>query len=150
MRVTSSVRLEASVRVVTEFVATLDAYTEWMPIVHKANLRGDATWDVELRAKVGPLARSKRLTMTRTACEASGDGRGFRAVFERCEPAGRRHAPWVLTVTLNSSDGSVQSSELDMELFYGGSLWTGGLLEKVLSDAIDTGKQNLADLVRGR
>lgn len=148
MRVVSSVDLDAPVRVVKRHVIDLDTYTSWMPIVHRANRREDTepTWDVELRAKVGPLARSKRLTMCRTLLDEH-DETSLRAVFERRERDEKRHAPWVLTVQLVALDSG--RTRLDMELFYGGTLWTGGILEKVLSDSIDSGKRRLAALVCG-
>ena len=151
MRVASSVGLDAAMRTVRKHVVDLDAYTAWMPIVHRAVAHTDqpATWDVELRAKVGPLARSKRLTMSRTLLDEEESGRSLRAVFERNEADGRRHAPWVLTVSLTCAEGDTSRTRLDMELFYGGTLWTGGILEKVLSDSIDTGKRRLSELVSG-
>lgn len=127
----------------------LAEYVAWMPIVHRADasVSTDHTWNVELRAKVGPLARSKRLTMQRTALEDDSAHRSVRAVFERRETDERRHAPWILTVSLSSIGGGTRT-RLDMELYYGGNLWTGGILEKVLSDSIDSGKRKLAELVR--
>ena len=34
-----------------------------------------------------------------------------------------------------------------VELYYGGALWTGGILEKVLADHIERGRENLCALV---
>jgi hypothetical protein len=34
-----------------------------------------------------------------------------------------------------------------VELFYGGGLWTGGILERVLADHIERGRENLVALV---
>lgn len=156
MKIESSVVLDARVRDVMPHVMTLDKYVAWMPIVHRATVHQSepTTWDVELRAKVGPLARSKRLTMHRTVCEEHADGSGARAVFERRETDGRKHAPWVLTVelTLLEDDSALSSNSprtrVDVEMLYGGNLWTGGILERVLSDSIDSGKSALAELVR--
>jgi hypothetical protein len=47
-------------------------------------------WDVELRARLGPLARSKRLRMVRTV----RDPETFTATFERDQADGRNHSPW--------------------------------------------------------
>lgn len=151
MRVESTVELNAAIIDVMPHVATLDKYVAWMPIVHRAVVRPSDPdlWDVELRAKVGPLARSKRLTMRRTVHEQHADGSGARVVFEREETDGRRHAPWTLTVVLTSTgDDSRALTRVDVELFYGGALWTGGMLERVLSESIETGKASLARLVR--
>ena len=38
-------------------------------------------------------------------------------------------------------------SRLDMRLHYGGALWTGGVMEKVLADQIVAGREKLLELV---
>ena len=48
------------------YVADLARYVEWMPMVHGVEAVDDGVWNVELRAKVGVFARSKRLRMKRT------------------------------------------------------------------------------------
>jgi hypothetical protein len=121
-------------------VERLDDYPVWMPLAHRveavADDQGRPAWQVELRAKVGPLARSKRLRMVRTVHDpASG-----RVTFERSEVDGRRHSPWVLDASV-STDG--EASRLEMRLHYGGSLWTGGVLERVLADQISAGRDRL-------
>ncbi len=98
------------------------------------------SWDVELRAQIGPLARSKRLRMTRTVHEPPR-----RVVFERTEVDGRRHSPWVLESVL-TEQGSGET-ELTMTLTYGGNLWTGAVLEHVLDDHVDRGARSLTALV---
>ena len=98
---------------------------------------GEPVWRVELRAHVGRLARSKRLRMARTECDPVA-----RVVtFERQEVDGRRHAPWVLRASV------LPGSELHVHLHYGGRLWTGGVLERVLADSIVNGRQRLLALV---
>lgn len=145
------------------FVHDLAKYPAWMRLAHRVESlpddpRGPA-WSVELRAQVGPLARSKRLRMVRV----SDDGAGH-LVFERHESDGRRHSPWVLTVTLTddatrdatrdstqdaASHASSPSSHLVMHLHYGGKLWTGGVLERILSDEIERGRDRLVELASG-
>jgi len=130
----------------------LPAYLGWMGLVHEVEeLEPDSTgpegvsrpaWDVELRARVGPLARSKRLRMVRTVHEPVRS-----AVFERRELDGRSHAPWVLTALVEPATGS--QVELTMRLSYGGSLWTGAVLQRVLDDEIRAGSENLLALVSG-
>lgn len=124
-------------------VETLDRYPAWVHLVHRAERLDapDAEWDVELRARLGPFARSKRLRMRRTV----HDPVGHVAVFERHEIDGRSHSPWVLRAEV-SAVGS--GSELRMHLHYGGGLWTGGVLERALSDQITQGSERLAALVR--
>jgi hypothetical protein len=128
------------------WVDDLVAYPAWLPLVAAAQpfATGDARrWDVELRARFGPLARSKRLRMARTVQEA-----GRLAVFERAEDDGRTHAAWVLraeTSAITLADGSA-GSHLTMRLHYGGSLW-GPMLERVLTDQIEQGRRRLLELV---
>ena len=125
------------------WVDDLGRYPQWMPLVHRAVPDDEVAgvWMVELRARVGPLARSKRLRMTRTVLEHPS-----RVRFERAELDKRQHAPWMLGAELAPTlDAS--GTRLTVSLHYGGSLWTGGLLERVLSDQIDAGKRNLLALV---
>lgn len=141
MRVQSTVSLDASTVEVFPFIADLDRYREWMPLVHNARTDGDSAWLVELRAKVGPLARSKRLRMARTEkivpSTSQDDGK---VVFERSEVDGKKHSPWILTVHVHAVG---ESSRVDVELEYQGSLWTGGILEQVLHHNIDAGREGL-------
>ena len=125
------------------YVDDLGRYPSWMDLVHRVEpLGGDGSpaWQVELRARVGPLARSKRLRMQRTV----HDTEARRVVFERAEADGKRHSAWVLSAEVGHSDGR---TTLDMHLYYGGALWTGGVLERVLADQIRNGRDRLAALV---
>jgi len=129
------------------FVDDLSDYPQWMDLVHRVELAapvdsdaGRPAWQVELRARVGPLARSKRLRMQRTVFDETA----HRVVFERAEADGRRHSPWVLSGEVAHADGI---STLQMHLHYGGGLWTGGVLERVLTDQITNGRERLAALV---
>lgn len=127
------------------FVDDLAKYPAWMDLVHRVEpfvVADDESpaWQVELRGRVGPLARSKRLRMQRTV----HDTELHRVVFERAEGDGRKHSPWVLTAQVVQRD---ELSELLMHLHYGGALWTGGVLERVLGDQITQGRQRLVELV---
>lgn len=115
-----------------------------MPLVHDVDpIPGpdDAppAWIVELQAKVGPFTRSKRLRMVRTVHRP-----GERVRFERSEADDRSHAPWVLTADLEPLG---DATRLTMTLRYGGRLWTGGVLERVLDDQVRQGSETLLDLV---
>ena len=127
------------------FVDELTDYPQWMPLAHTVSSAGqDAEgrpmWNVELRARVGPLARSKRLRMVRSVHDAaSGHVR-----FERQEDDGRRHSPWVLDGHVVAADAG---SRLEMNLHYGGALWTGGVLERVLAEQIIAGREQLLALL---
>lgn len=130
------------------WVDDLDRYPEWMRLTHSVQRLADAgctdetpAWSVELRAKVGPLARSKRLRMVRTVRRHDE-----RVVFERRELDGRQHSPWVLTVEL---EDLAPGTRLGVHLHYGGRLWTGGVLERVLADEVDRGRARLSELLDG-
>lgn len=126
-------------------VEDLVAYEAWMPLIHEVESLEVAAgalpaWSVELRAQVGPFARSKRLRMERTAHVVDE-----LAVFERAENDGRTHAPWVLRAEL-TPDGP-DTTSLAMELSYGGSLWAGAALGRVLDDQVRRGSDALLELV---
>jgi carbon monoxide dehydrogenase subunit G len=139
-------------------VDDLSRYPAWMDLVHdvqEVTAAGDRrAWEVELRAQVGPFARSKRLRMVRTVHEPS-----HRAVFERSEIDGRRHSTWILAAQLESDprgDRHVDSpvarpergeSTLTMTLTYGGNLWTGAVLQRVLDDHVERGAAALRALL---
>jgi hypothetical protein len=142
VRTTATLEAECRPEVLFGHVDVLDRYPAWMSLVHAAQPTtsdADPAWSVELRTRVGPLARSKRLRMERTAHEP-----GRLACFERRELDGRRHAPWMLTARV---DPSGSGSRLTMELSYGGSLWTGGVLQRILDDEIRRGSERLIELV---
>jgi hypothetical protein len=128
---------------VFEHVALLDQYPPWMRLVHKVEALepddGRPAWWVELRARIGPFARSKQLRMVRVQVEQD------RAVrFERIQPDEHDHANWILSVRLEpAGDGTW----LTMDLAYTGDLWTGGVLGRVLDDEIRRGRDGLRRIV---
>jgi len=126
---------------VCSWVDRLELYPRWLELVREARpVDGDdPAWVVDLRAKVGPLARSKRLRMVRTE-----HVHGVSAVFERRELDSRRHSPWVLRSTISGAS----SSRLVMSLHYGGGLWA-PVLERVLQAEVDAGRARLTALLTG-
>lgn len=125
------------------YVEDLAQYPRWVDLVHSATpaARDEEAWDVELRARIGPLTRSKRLHMRRAI-------RDERTVeFRRHETDGRRHSDWVLRAELDEIAGGTR---LTMRLHYGGALWTGGLLERALADQITSGRSRLLELLATR
>ncbi|MEY2553640.1 MAG: hypothetical protein QOC57_1500 [Ilumatobacteraceae bacterium] len=142
MDVTASLEARCAAEVLLELVDDLSTYPQWNGLVHSAvaDSMSDGAWDVELRARMGPLARSKRLRMVRTLRDAAS----FTVRFERDQADGRNHAAWVLDATIVERDGV---STLTMHLHYGGSLWTGGVLERVLADQITSGRERLREIV---
>jgi len=140
MDLVASVEVPVSVEKLFDYVADLANYSSWLEFVHKVELVGestesDTTWLVELRAKLGVLARSKRLRMTRTLCEHPKV-----VVFERREQDSRRHSEWILHATVSQT---ATGAKLETNLHYSGNLFTGGMLERALSDQIATGREKL-------
>jgi len=133
-------------------VDDLATYPKWLSIVTKvvavdADEAGDdpgPAWVIDLRGRLGPLARSKRLRMVRTAFEGPTHIR-----FERREVDGRSHSAWVLDAEVEPHpDGADAGSRLTMRLHYGGS-FGGSLLERMLRDEIEQSRPKLLERVAG-
>ena len=123
------------------WVADLTTYPRWLDIVPRAESAASATgdpgpaWQVDLRGRIGPFARSKRLRMVRAVLDEPTS-----VTFERRERDGRSHSPWVLRATVEASaDGA---SRLLMHLHYGGGLW-GPVVERLLGDEIERSRPRL-------
>jgi carbon monoxide dehydrogenase subunit G len=142
MRTRESVVVPADPATVFPFVVDLAQYPRWLPLVHAAHADGPDAWTVELRARVGPFARSKQLRMART--ETAPDAL---AVFERAEVDGRDHARWALRCELAPVD---DGTLVTMHLSYDGRLWTAGILERVLDEEVRRGRAGLVELVSAR
>ena len=124
-------------------VDDLGRYPAWLDIVGRAERAPPApgdpgpAWVVDLRGRLGPFARSKRLRMVRSRHEPPGA-----VTFERRETDGRAHSPWVLRAEVaGGEDGA--PSHLTVHLHYGGSLW-GPVFERLLGDAIERSRPRLA------
>jgi ribosome-associated toxin RatA of RatAB toxin-antitoxin module len=145
LQTSESVIVPAAPSEVFPLVASLDSYPRWMRLVHESTSElgdGDPAWSVELRARVGPFARSKRLRMERRV------HRPDRLVeFERAEHDGKQHARWTLRVELEPVGADATS--VTMHLAYDGALWTGGLLDRVLDEEVRRGRAGLVALVSG-
>lgn len=122
------------------WVSDLGRYPEWLDIVPRAEpapaLDGDPgpAWQVDLRGRLGPFARSKRLRMVRTV-----DDGPTAATFERMEHDGRSHSPWILRAEV---EATADGSRLTMRLHYGGGLF-GPVLERLLGDEIERSRPRL-------
>ncbi|MEJ7582820.1 MAG: SRPBCC family protein [Acidimicrobiales bacterium] len=128
------------------WVGDLGRYPSWLDIVARAEPTGVAAsdpgpaWSIDLRGRLGPLARSKRLRMVRTVDQAP-----FTAMFERREDDGRSHAAWVLRAEIAvTADGS----RLTMHMHYGGALW-GPVIERLLGDEIGQSRTRLLACITG-
>lgn len=149
MDVTATLDAACSTDRLRTWVSDLDRYPAWLSIVPRADREaapvdhvvaesdGHPAWAVELRAKLGPLARSKRLRMVRTLDDDD------HVRFERWEIDGKDHSPWVLDARIHVVD---IGSRLTMMLHYGGNFGV-GLLERLLTDEIESSKPRLLALV---
>jgi hypothetical protein len=124
-----------------EQVARLEHYPAWMRLVHRVSaLEPDESrlaWWVELRARIGPLARSKQLRMVRTVFDPADR----RVRFERVERDDREHAAWILTAEVGDRvDDSVAGvTPLRVHLEYTGQLWSASILGRILDDEVRRG-----------
>lgn len=120
------------------WVGDLERYPEWLEIVTRVEPLADEGWAVDLRGRLGPLARSKRLRMVRSR-HTPPTG----VTFERAEHDGRDHSPWVLQADVAEH---AEGAELQMRLHYGGGLF-GPVLERVLRDEVERSRQRLLHLL---
>jgi hypothetical protein len=121
------------------WVDDLSRYPQWLSIVPRAEREpGTDAWSIDLRGRIGPLSRSKRLRMVRTVHDTPAT-----AVFERDERDGQQHARWILRAEVAPGAGG---SRLAMHLHYGGGLWE-PLVERLLRDEIESSKARLLALV---
>lgn len=126
------------------WVDDLGRYPQWLEIVPRAEPVeahpedvGPA-WSVDLRGRLGPFARTKRLRMVRTALVAPTHVR-----FERVEHDGREHSPWVLDANVSETPAGCT---LSMHLHYGGRMWMAAL-DRILTDEIERSKPRLLALI---
>lgn len=122
-------------------VENLEQYPSWLDIVPRVIADGEGAWLVDLRGRLGPFARSKRLRMVRSRHEPPTAVR-----FERAERDGRSHSPWVLDASVVAHEGGTR---LTMHLHYGGGLF-GPVLEKVLGDEIERSRPRLLAVLLDR
>ena len=144
METTATVLVETDPSTAYATVADLGGYPDWSGIVHAVapaapTPEGLAVWDVDLRAGVGPFTRSKRLRMIRIV-----DDSPRRCVFERHELDGRHHSMWRLSCQITEGP---DSTTITMDLHYGGRLWTGGVLERILDQEVTEAAQRLRSML---
>lgn len=142
VEVIESLSAPCTVDVMFAWIEDLSTYPQWLNIVPRAERVESSprpSWIVDLRGRLGPLARSKRLHMERTAHESP-----HRVTFERRENDGREHSAWILRADVEA-DG--EGSRLTMRLHYGGGLWA-PVLERLLGDEIAQSRGRLLDCVR--
>src|SRR5262249_241881 len=143
MDVTSELEAPCSAEQLFDHLDDLSTYPSWLTIVARAERLEDdggddhdaAVWIVDLRGRLGPLSRSKRLRMVRSI-----NDRPLHARFERREVDGRNHSPWVLDVDIEPVDDDRPT--LAMHLHYGGG-FGGALLERMLRDEIERSRPAL-------
>ena len=147
MDVVASVQAPCAPEVLFPWVDDLARYPKWLDIVPRAEIAAPhaddvgPAWSVDLRGRLGPFARAKRLRMVRTVHDPDRQAR-----FERVEHDARQHSPWVLDADIASVDGA---SRLTMRLYYGGRLWMPAL-DRVLADEIERSRPRLLERLGGR
>lgn len=145
MDVTASLVADVAPDVLFAHVSDLGRYPEWLDIVPRAEPTeaspGDEgpAWSVDLRGRIGPLSRSKRLRIVRTRADAP-----HLAVFERRELDGRSHSDWIMRTRVDR-DGA-ETSTLTVELHYGGAMWM-PMLDRLLADEIERSRGRLLALL---
>ena len=141
--VTESLDLPSPPSHVFAIVEDLGRYPDWLSIVTFAEVDdgGDEgpAWTVELRGRMGPLTRSKRLRMSRTRHEPDRHVR-----FERREQDGRDHSEWILDALVEPVE---DGSRVTMSLHYGGRFPT-GFIEGILHEEIESSRARLAEVVQ--
>ena len=144
MDVTADMETTGDPAALYAWIEDLARYPEWLGLVTRAEPapahpddEGPA-WSIDLRGRLGPLARAKRLRMVRTEHDGT-----HRVTFERREHDGRDHSPWVLRGEVTGGAGT---AALVMHLHYGGGLF-GPVLEPLLRDEIARSRPRLAALV---
>lgn len=150
MDLTATLEAPCTPAALFEWVEDLGRYPRWLDIVPRAEAVDPVptdpgpAWRVDLRGRLGPFARAKRLRMVRTVHRAPDGSAGGQARFERAEHDGREHSPWVLDALVGATD---EGSRLQMSLHYGGRLWM-PVLERLLTDEIERSRPRLLALVR--
>lgn len=135
MELTEQVHTGADPAQLYELVADLATYPEWLGLVVRAVPDGpEPAWIVELRGRVGPFARSKRLRMVRTVAEAPSLVR-----FERIETDRQRHSAWHLQARIEPTPAG---AILTMDLHYGGNRFA-PVLAPVLREEIRRARRTL-------
>ncbi len=135
--------LPVGVHVVLPFIEDLTKYPLWMGLVHNVGPVDDGGgYQVELRGKIGPFARSKRLRMVRVK-----QAHPLTIRFERQGGDSRGHGRWVLQAVVQALvEGAAPMTHLAITLHYEGRLWS-PVVERVLADEIERSKARLRELV---
>ena len=143
MDIRVDVDLPCSIAAVLPLISDLTQYPQWMGLVHAVVPEADnQAWQVELRGKIGPFARSKRLRMVQVETSSAEHVR-----FERAEVDGRSHSAWVLDAQVSQKDAATpRTTTLNMTLQYSGRLFS-SVVERALHDEIEASKQRLRELV---
>lgn len=134
--------IEGDPRDVLVWVSDLNRFPQWTQLLHRVEVDAASpdTWQVELRGKIGPFARSKRLRMIRVPTTATDHVR-----FERLERDGQEHGAWNLDVRVRPGSRP-KSTRVTVTFEYEGRLWSGAI-ERLLRDEIESSKRRLARLV---
>lgn len=142
MDLSEELRTGADPNELYEMLADLGNYPDWLGLVSHVDAEVEphrdprGSWLVELRGRVGPFARSKRLRMVRTTAERPRQVR-----YERVETDGRDHAPWRLEAHIVSAG---KGATLTVHLHYGGTRFA-PVLAPILREEIRKGRRVLQE-----
>ncbi len=146
MEIVAHLNAPCSPETLFAWIDDLENYPQWLDIVANVSPRQDPgesepSWNVDLRGRVGPLTRTKRLRMVRTTYEAPHHVR-----FERRELDGRDHSAWVLSATVTETDDQPEGSRLEMTLLYDGGLFA-PIVQRILTDEIEQSRRRLLGMI---
>ena len=140
---TVKIDIDVAPAAVMAVMADLTTYPRWMGLVHRVETTTPAeggrspAYTVDLRARIGPVARSKRLRMVRAELDP-----GRSVCFEREEVSGRDTSRWVMSA-------EADEGQLRVRLRYDGHLWAWAL-EQALEMAIRRDRPRLLALAHER
>lgn len=137
--------LSATPEDVLVWVSDLDQFPVWTNVLHSVEREPgsgepEQAWKVELRGKIGPFARSKRLRMVRVPTRSP-----LHVRFERREVDELDHGEWRFDVQVLPIDNG-EKTHLTVVFEYEGRLWSIAV-ERLLRDEIESSKRRLTAVV---
>lgn len=134
-----TINIKAKPKQLFDVVADLETYPEWLELVDNVQT-GDSqhqsAWLVTLKARLGPISRSKKLRMVKSVNYPKVE-------FERAETLTKDFSQWKMLAEVSESS---EGSTVNIELSYGGRFWS-STLEKVMESQIERVAKRLESYV---